>query len=108
MKYLVIIKQRGEGCDYTIGCDTRVTELETDIPDFAAIDKQLAKQLLEDYGNLDDIAHICYVPMSHVRDVDVRALQAAEHAVNAARKAAETEASERAAYERLRSKYGGC
>ena len=49
MLFLLIIKQKGEGCDYTVGCGTRLYEFGADTHALAA---KLALKKLADCGFL--------------------------------------------------------
>jgi len=46
-KYILFMKQKGYGCDYTIGCGIQLIFLDADNLKDA---KEEAKQTLEDYG----------------------------------------------------------
>lgn len=50
MRYMVLMKQDGEGCDYSIGCGMTFEEFRAD-DDAKALDK--VKTRLEDYGATD-------------------------------------------------------
>lgn len=49
MKYGIVIKQEGEGCDYTIGCGTRFVEF--DAPDDVAARDWVREQHTPDEDN---------------------------------------------------------
>jgi hypothetical protein len=51
IKYILLMKEAGEGCDYTIGCTYRHVFIEAE-DDKDATEK--AKQILHDYGTIKD------------------------------------------------------
>ena len=64
MEYLMIIKQKGGGCDYTIGCgiDYEVIEAENDFEIFNHVTSVLSKEDIEE----------CYIcEMSSVKKLDL-------------------------------------
>jgi hypothetical protein len=108
MKYLVIIEQKGEGCDYTIGCGMAVQVV--DIDDDATVDGQLAARMLDYYGDDDErqIASVRYMSLADVRTADLARFRTARDAAERAQAQTKIDAEEKALYERLRAKHGGC
>lgn len=97
MQYTLIIWQREEGCDYTIGCGVRIEE-------FSAIDRDMAEQKARDF--MRDMVHReCHIkrarllPAEYARDIDVTSINARADKDN-------EEERERREYERLREKFG--
>lgn len=117
MLYQVIIEQEGDGCDYTIGCGTRVLEFERNATPnevLAEVQQALLGEKNRLHGDLEDIAH-------HLRDGEIRTIQVTQvvgqldlklvraelRKVDAAARRQAAEAAERAEYERLRRKFEG-
>jgi hypothetical protein len=101
MKYMLIIWQREQGCDYMIGCGIKVEE-------FSAIDGDMAevkaREIMSDMVHGEcHIKRAILVPTEHARIIDVPGINAIadRHLAEQAE-----EAAERAEYERLRAKYG--
>jgi hypothetical protein len=109
VKYLLIRKQRGEGCDYTIGCGTAINSLGAATAADALTE---AKQLL--FG--DDPEHYDVKHDEHrlrnativqvVQAVPLDAWYAELEGLAAARVAREQDARDRADLERLSKKFG--
>lgn len=53
MAFYLYMQQKGEGCDYTIGCAQKLIKLKSTIPDKEGLKKEVL-QLFEDYGIGDD------------------------------------------------------
>jgi hypothetical protein len=114
MKYFLVERQAGEGCDYTIGCGLRVTELSAD-----SVEAATAAAVARIDGHPDDGSawqrDDCGVARAELLVVqDVVDLAQLLNASAAQRKAKEErdsddkrEASERAELERLKAKFGG-
>jgi len=119
MKFICVMKQNGEGCDYTIGCGMRFFTLNAETPE-EATDKIIKKLDFEDYesGNSNPGYH-CKdgeQELSIWRLFEIKAeynllelLHQWEVNFNEAentRKTAKKEAEERAEYEKLKQKFG--
>jgi len=106
MRFYILTRQPGEGCDYTIGCGMRWALIEAGTVEEAAI---MAAQKVRDRGWRGEGADKAIlvpadsaVDLAPLLDADV-AREAAERDFAERQK---TEASERAEYERLHKKYG--
>ena len=107
MHYRVIIKQKGEGCDYTVGCGlaTEDMDLSSDLKE-ASIEAN--KRVEEDYdGGECCIESVHLVPLDAIHDTNYESFRDAMQAREAAEQAAEDEEKERAEFERLKEKFGG-
>ncbi len=108
-KFLVLMRQSGEGCDYTIGCGIKWKFLEAGTVEEAALS---AVAWVREYGwrdrshhNVTEATLIPYedaVNLAPLLDADV----AREAREAAAAKLAEDEAAERAKLKELQAKYG--
>ena len=116
MKFLAIFEQKGDGCDYTIGCGTRVIEFEaSNIAealhqvgrlDDAAPDYSLGYFGAEEGGE-SEMKRVRVVAAEDCRQLDLIAIYAerrcrAQHAQRDAQ-----DEADRREYERLKQKYGG-
>lgn len=118
MKYLVIAKQRGEGCDYSIGCGISVDDVEADSADAAAV-QWLAENgdapgnapnpndRIRDDPMLFDLAWLRVVPAGEPLMFDLEPLRQQRRDEAKAMAEAKKAAADRAEYDRLRAKYEG-
>lgn len=116
MKFLAIFEQKGDGCDYTIGCGTRVIEFEA---------SNIA-EALHQVGRLDDAAPDCslgyfgaeeggeremkrvrVVPVEACHQLDLIAIYAEQRRLAGQVKRDAQDEADRREYERLKQKYGG-
>lgn len=107
-RYVLVLKQAGEGCDYTIGCGTHDAPLVA-TERAAAADE--AAQLLEqrylgDGGDTGVDVAAAYVA-EVVADLPVAAMRDARRRAAAAAEQAEREAEERRQLAALKAKYEG-
>lgn len=108
VKYLVCKKQKGEGCDYTIGCGMRfdfieAASIEAAIERVVFPDGRVERSALEGEGALETIF---IIPAECVTVVDVAAIASAIKETRE-REAAELQgAKELAEFNRLKAKYG--
>lgn len=69
MEFVALMKQSGEGCDYTIGCGRQIQWLSATTLDEA---KNEARQILEDYGSYRgsemELESFLIVPVTEVYD----------------------------------------
>lgn len=66
-RYAAVVKQLGQGCDYTIGCAEKTFPLTSTTPEEAA--REIATLLQEDYGYPDadgGIDHVLIVTVAKV------------------------------------------
>ena len=111
MKFLLVAKQNGEGCDYTIGCGKQFKFIE------APNEQEAIRQVIEIedecsphvYGKrTDEFTEIYLVRCDHVIDI-LPILEKAQAEFDNKiedKERAETEAEERAQLEKLQKKYG--
>lgn len=119
-KYAVVIKQNGEGCDYTIGCGMQTVELKSTTREEALREARMIVQGTPDgdyeYGFADTMlidydhtttSRIQYAKLVQIEE-DLPVAQWHAELLAAHRRSQEesTEAKERAEYERLRNKFG--
>ena len=111
MKFLLLLLGRGEGCDYTIGCNLCVRVFEA--VDAEAATRHAAKELDEmsevgapgmdgyrvDRATLFQIGSESELPLNKWRQT--------QSEVRQAQAATENESRERADFERLQKKFGG-
>ena len=105
MSYIAWIRQRGEGCDYTIGCGHNLYELkaETQEEAFAAVEAMMAETVCFDHA--EQYEAITIYEVVDIYEVNVDALYKKEEARLATLAAQDIEQKEKALYERLRGKY---
>lgn len=105
MKYIAYLKQKGEGCDYTIGCAHTVIDLEASSIEEAI--KELTSEILDSYGSdevmldeveLYEVAQVVKIPVKRI--YDQRDEFKAQQAQN------ESDEAERIEFERLKQKFG--
>lgn len=116
MKYLIIRQQEADGCDYSIGCGIAVEWFETEKLDPRSELKQIEDHIA--YPDGEDafcavdpdsefrLGKAWAIPAQHVQEIDIQKLQKIHCGREEERERAETEAAERAEYERLRKKFG--
>lgn len=102
------MEQIDDGCDYTIGCGVRVDVWsamdEADLMD--ALHAEIVKGEID--GTEQELESLRYVPLSAVRSFPLDAAREARRTVRARKAEQDQEARERALYESLQAKYGGC
>lgn len=108
-KFLVLMKQSGQGCDYTIGCGIKWKHLEAPSLEEATVS---AVSWVRDYGwgnrshhNVTEATLIPYeaaIDLSPLLDADV----AREKREAAEREREQTEEADKAKLRELRAKYG--
>ena len=104
-KLLVILRQRGEGCDYTIACGTKVIEVPSDLDGLDAV-KWLEEKIRDDYSGEQALAWAQIVEVSNSREINLPLLYARFDREEADAKIKATVEKERADYERLKEKFG--
>ena len=109
MQYMVIYKQSGEGCDYTIGCGMKYEILEADDM------KELTEEIVFPDGrgeysifNNEDISYdeIIVVPFNQTEPLDLISLESWAKAIDNADKEEQQRLEDEAEFERLRKKLG--
>jgi hypothetical protein len=106
-KYIMLLKQSGEGCDYTIGCGMLWEVVETE-----NIQEKI-RETLEDFGadGTGDVlfTRMVFVPFdaATVVDVDLDKIYRQIRDDKDQQASKDNEEKERAEYERLKLKSGG-
>ncbi len=100
MKFFLWLKQKGEGCDYTIGCGSKLFELKGDTPGRAVVE---ASQIIRDYTHDESFLDKALVltateDLSHIIQIADAELKAA--------KADQERAKKRQELERLKRELG--
>ena len=114
MKFAIVMKQRGGGCDHTIACGTKLVPLEADdrggaLEALAALGPEDGDRPVYQTGQDNDydgaLEHAYLVRVEDELPVDeiVAELRVAENT----RKRADIDAMERQQYDHLRRKFGG-
>ena len=107
-RYIVILDGRGEGCDYTIGCNVKVIEVQAP-SDAKAVDQ--VEKHLQDFGKhygeeCVEKARIFRIPFESSVPFNLERLRQASHQLENIHQEAEQINKERVEYERLKRKYG--
>jgi hypothetical protein len=105
-KFCLVMRQSGEGCDYTIGCGFRWEIVHADALEEAL---SFAKDTVLSHGWGPDCVSMAFLlPADGMVDLGplLDADKAAEAAEAASRDRISSEARERAEYERLKGKFG--
>jgi len=103
-KYMVIMVQNGEGCDYTIGCGVKVEPLKARTVEDARAEAQRIITL-DGYLERDGAVYKAVLVTAH-EDLPVESWKAGLKAVREAEEAEEQRGRELAELERLKAKYG--
>lgn len=104
-KYMVILVQDGEGCDYTIGCGVKVEPLKARTVEDARAEAQ--RTIMSDgYLEREDAVYKAVLVTDH-EDLPVESWKAGMKAIREAEEAEEQRAKELSELERLKRKYGG-
>lgn len=104
-KYLLILKQEGQGCDDNIDCGTKVVPVKGIY--FSDAIECARMEIRDNY--LDDETGLCSATLVEVlqaRRIDLDAIRKEASAEQEADLAADQERAERAEFERLKKKYG--
>ena len=107
-EYTVILRQAGEGCDYTIGCGVSVSEYDLDATNPTAAIKELTDVLIEEgaFSNPDqEISEGYIVPSEAVIELDIKGIVKRMRDQRAEEERQIAEAKERKELERLQRKY---
>lgn len=106
MNYVLLMRQSGEGCDYTIGCGYKWLQFSAEHIEEATA---RAKQTVRDHGwRGDGVSEALLVPASELVNLgtllDVEDTQAESDADQATLQ--QKELADRKAYEELKKKFG--
>lgn len=102
-RYIAVLHQAGEGCDYTIACGTRVEHLDATSWDEALAE---AEALLSEYDGERSLDDITVYATTQRQAIDVRAGYKKVDERKAAAESARQEAVEREILAKLSVKYG--
>ena len=110
MKFLVIKKMNGEGCDYTIGCGMTYDWIEADNTEHAE-ELVVYPDGRDEWSSVDPDKDMCLteiliVPASDVHKVNVAEWSAKVKQANDKEASNRLDEKERAEYERLSKKFG--
>lgn len=107
MKYAIVMRQAGDGCDHTIACGTRFEEFEA-TDDFEAATLARARMYGDDAEWLRGEVEIERLTLVRVVcDLPVSAWRESVAADDARREREVAETHARAEYEKLRRRFGG-
>lgn len=105
MKFIAILRQEGEGCDYTIGCGINVIQFEAE--DYIEAAKKLKLIVYENYNNDDArLKSLIYYHVDGTYDTDIKKWYDEFATLKVQKIEKEKELSERMELERLLKKYG--
>ncbi len=108
-KYIVIKKQFGEGCDYTIGCGTRkdIVEAESidEIMEKIALSEGKHEPYCSELTGDNELAEVLIIPFDCAITVDLEPWRQKVQDNIKEYENDQTEANERAVLERLQKKY---
>lgn len=106
-KFLVVYEGSGEGCDYTIGCNTRV--ISALYPDRSIIDvaNKIHAELASDNPpvDLDMLASVTVYEILEEKQIELTVVHADLRKRIETAEAAKNDENERREYERLRAKF---
>jgi len=105
----ILVMQQGGGCDYTIGCGTKVVTLDSTTPEDAVVE---AERVVDDHGGFDtagenrvDSAKILVV--TDTVPFDLRAIRLRLERERLEAEAVAKEAKDRAELARLKQRFEG-
>lgn len=106
MKYKAYIKQSGEGCDYMIGCGSKVIDIVA--PNMSAAKLKLINEYNEYYRDSDsgyDVIELYEINDTY--ELPITDLEEAFREQEMLVEQQQLEEAERIEFERLKNKYGG-
>lgn len=108
MKYKAYLKQKGEGCDYTIGCARTVIDLKANSMEEATtkLEEILTESYIDYYHKTSMIESAEIFEVNSVINFDIEAFDTKQKEIARQAAIAKKEAKERAEFERLRQKFG--
>lgn len=107
-RYIAVMEQRGEGCDYTIGCGIKVLgagEHPSIEAAEASIVADLGSYYLDDWSE-GSLEQLTIYEVSGSKSVDLASIRAKRDADRAEKVRKDEERAELAMLERLTKKYG--
>lgn len=108
-RYIAILTGKGEGCDYTIGCNR--TTIEISGSSLEEAERNLVQHINEEYSGFSGLQreysdfNIRLVEVAQSKVIDFHAYVAQEEREEQQEKQRETEERERAEYERLKARF---
>lgn len=109
MKYIILKKQNGDGCDYTIGCGMRYDIVEAESIEDCIEMVAYPEGRDGNYAFKDDnesIIEAWIILFEHAQKIDIDRLAEENDEREEEADALEHEKKERNEYERLKNKYG--
>lgn len=103
-EYYAYLKQRGEGCDYTIGCAQTLITITAN--NFEEAVEKLELTIEEEYSYDEAMLESAIIFECPPRDIDVESIYTKKEERKRLRKKEEKERKEREEFERLRKKFG--
>ena len=106
MKYLVCKKQKGTGCDYSIGCGMTYEIINAVSPDHA---KDLVIYPEDDQDSpcgIEGLDQVLIVPLVNMINIDIEGILEQHQEDTKKRQEEAAHAAEEAEYERLKKKLG--
>jgi hypothetical protein len=105
MKYLLLLKQTGNGCDYMIGCGMLFEEIELS-SDIKEASKEASEYIREEHADTS-FKEVLLVPTEHVVDVlyELNKQDQMAQALEQQKACTKAEQQERAELQRLKEKY---
>lgn len=105
MQYKAYIKQRAEGCDYTIGCAQTVLDIEADSMDEAK--QVLSERIKENYSHRENVLETAELyEVCQTFSVDLTSLYRDMELERQKESLREKEEADRREFERLKNKFG--
>lgn len=108
MSRFILVLEQGGGCDYTIGCGTKVVELDATDGTMASLE---AIEVIDYYGGFAPhetrVAEATIYKVDDAVQLDLDGIRAGRKAEADKAKAKAKEKKERREFERLQKKFGG-
>lgn len=108
-RYIAILTGKGEGCDYTIGCNRTTIEVTGETIEEA--EQNLVQHIEREYSGFSGLKEsysdfdILLVEVAQSKEIDMQAYVAKEELAWQQKKQREKEQQERAEYERLKARF---
>lgn len=108
-RYIAILTGKGEGCDYTIGCNR--TTIEVNGETLEDVEHNLVQHINKEYSGFSGLREqysdfdILLVEVAQSKVIDMQAYVAQEELEGQQEKQREADEQERAEYERLKARF---
>lgn len=103
-KFVVFIKQKGEGCDYTIGCARNLLTIKAN--DIEEAEGKLSDIIKEEYRGETELSSCVIYEVANESKVDLKQIYSDIKKEKELSKQKRQEEKERQEYERLVKKFG--